>query len=58
MDKTLTESEDKIAKWLESSTPLDRLVMIKHLRLFNPHQSTSLQDLEHAIRRELIKVAK
>ena len=58
MDKALTESEDKIAKWLEASTPLDRKVMMKHLRLFDPHQSTGLQDLEHAIRRELIKVAK
>ena len=56
MDEKLTKAEDKIAKWLEESTPLERRVMFYHLKnLYFPHDSTASRDMKAAIQQELRK---
>lgn len=39
-------------------TDLDCFVLLRHLRIRFPHQSTSLSELDEAIRRELRKLKK
>ncbi len=47
--------EDEVAKWLDKTDRLTHLILLKHLRLAYPHQSSALSEIERDISYEIRK---
>lgn len=65
--KALAEAEDRVAGFIngggkcsqsthEDASALERLIAFKLLRIHFPHQSSTLTDLDAAIRKELKRI--
>ena len=60
------KAEDNVSRFINGghctetlhvpASHLEMLLMLKHLRLALPHQSTNVPDIEHAIRTEVKKL--